>query len=140
MKLLPSGPNDSRRQRAERLRRARTASLPLRRAFPDLEQLRLNLQFEDDSSTSPAAQFHVLHPPARAFFSFPCPYADCDGGFDLDASVKHAIAAGSSDAHGVLYCAGERPRKGLSKQPCLLKLNFHVDFSYGDEANGSAFQ
>ena len=92
----------------ERLRRDRAAALPLRTAFPAVQQLRLELKFEGTTANIPAAQSHVLHPPARAFFGFPCPYADCDGQFDLTDAVSAVLANRATEAEGVLKCSGQR--------------------------------
>ena len=77
---LSSSPEASRQERADRLRRERAAARALRVAYPALQQLRLELTFESTSANTPVPQSHILHPAARAFFEFPCPYADCDGG------------------------------------------------------------
>lgn len=111
-----------RQERTERLRRARAAAQALRAAFPALEQLRLDMQFEGTTGNIPTSQSHVLYPPARAFFTFPCPYADCDGEFDLTAAVDAALADPSHQVEGVLECRGERVGERASKQPCLLRL------------------
>jgi hypothetical protein len=120
-------------ERAERLRRDRAAALALRVAFPDVQQLRLELQFGGSGNNQPAAQSHVMHPPARAFFAFPCPYADCDGQFDLTGAVNAALADASHRAEGVLECSGARPRDHLSKQPCQLNLVYKIDALYQAE-------
>ena len=69
--------------RLEQLRRNWVAAPPLRVTYPAIQHLRLELKFEGTTTNIPAAQSHVLHPPARTFFEFPCPHADCDGQFDL---------------------------------------------------------
>src|SRR6185437_14292108 len=101
------------------------AALSLRASYPAVQQVRLELQFEGLSNV-PAAQSHVLHPPAQAFFDFPCPYADCDGHFDLTAAVNVALADPAHRAAGVLECPGLRPRDWASKQPCQLHLIYKV--------------
>jgi hypothetical protein len=130
MKLMPLSAAAARQERTDRLRRSRAASLALRSAFPEIQQLRLELQFEGASANSPASQSHVLHPPARAFFTFPCPFADCDGEFDLSGAVNAALLDRSDQAEGVLECSGVRICKHGEKQACLLRLVYSVTATY----------
>src|SRR5579862_8007944 len=98
----PFKPPVTRQVRADQLRRARAAARVMRTAFPEVEQLRIELSFEDQSSVSPTAQAHVLYPPAPAFFTYLCPYSDCDGQFELEDAVHKAIGARAHAAHGAL--------------------------------------
>ena len=127
---LSSNPEAPRQERAERLRRDRAAARALRVAFPALQQLRLELNFEGPASNVPTSQSHVLHPAARAFFVFPCPYADCDGGFDLTTPVKTALADASGKTRGVLECFGHRSLQYSSRGPCKLYLNYAISAMY----------
>jgi len=104
--------------------------LQLRAAFPAVEQLRLELNFEGATAIVPAAQSHVLHPPARAFFEFPCPYADCDGQFDLTSAVSAVLANEAVRAEGVIRCLGHRPDPHTSRAPCQLQLNYVLTATY----------
>lgn len=63
-----------------------------------------------------------------------CPYADCDGQFDLSGAVKSAIAAPKHQAVGVLECAGQRVRDHASRQPCQLRLLYTVTATYQTES------
>jgi hypothetical protein len=119
----------ARQERAERLRRDRAASQPLRVTFPAVQTVRLELQFSG-TSNPPASQAHVLHPPARSFFDFPCPYADCDGHFDLSNAVNGALSASARQVAGALSCTGLRARDHASKQPCELQLAYKIIATY----------
>ncbi len=130
MSLTPSS-EVARQQRKDRLRRDRAAALALRVAFPAIQHLRLELKFESSSAQAPPThQSHVLHPPAQAFFEFACPYADCDGHFDLTAAVKAALADPAHHATGFLECSGLRPWDCASKRPCQLQLIYKVTATY----------
>jgi len=124
----------ARQERMDRLRRDRAAALALRVAFPAVQHLRLELKFESTTSSTPTLQSHILHPPARAFFEFPCPYADCDGQFDLTSAVKAALADPAHQAAGVLECSGLRVRDYASKRPCQLHLLYTVTATYHGDA------
>ena len=126
MKLAMISRAAARHANEERLRRDRAAALALREVFPAVQQLRLELKFEGTTSSTPALQSHVLYPPARAFFEFRCPYADCDGQFDLTCGVNAALADPKHQAEGVLECCGLRASERGSKQPCQLRLLYTV--------------
>jgi hypothetical protein len=127
---LASTPKDLRLERVEKLRRERAASRALRVAFPAIQQLRLELTFESSASNTPGSQSHVLHPAARAFFVFPCPYADCDGGFDLTTQVNAALSNVSGQARGVVECSGQRLVQHNSRGPCKLHLTYAIAATY----------
>jgi hypothetical protein len=120
----------ARQERTDRLRRDRAAAVALRVAFPAVQHLRLELKFESSSAQAPTLQSHVLHPPAQAFFEFACPYADCDGHFDLTSAVDAALADPAHHAAGMLECSGLRPGDCASKQPCQLHLIYKVTATY----------
>lgn len=116
----------SRESRTDELRRARAAAQLLRIAFPQVEQLRIQLSFVDESSISPAPQVHTLYPPARAFFTYRCPHSDCDGEFELADIIRIAVSCGTHEAHGSLLCAGARPGEKSSKRVCELRLSYAI--------------
>ena len=114
----------TRQDRSSRLHRDREAAPKLRTMFPVVEQLHFELSFEGGGGATPVPQSHVLHPPARAYFSFPCPYADCDGRFELTAAVQAAVEDPLHRVEGVLECAGSRVSDFRSKPLCQLRLHF----------------
>jgi hypothetical protein len=116
----------TRQGRTDDLRRARAAAQALRTAFPQVEQLRIELSFADASSISPASQVHTLYPPARAFFTYPCPHSDCGGEFNLADVIGMALSAGTHETHGSLLCTGARPGEKGSKRACELRLFYAV--------------
>jgi hypothetical protein len=134
VRLARLSPAAARQERVDRMRRDRAAAQALRVVFPAIQQLRLELKFESSGSSTPAFQSHVLHPPARAFFEFPCPYADCDGQFDLSGAVTAALADPAHQAAGMLECAGVRAHDYTSKKPCLLHLLYTVTATYQRDA------
>ncbi len=129
---LPA-PRVPREQQREQMRRDRAAAQALRIAFPAVQQVRLELEFSGTGATVPASQLHVMHPPSRAFFEFQCPYADCDGRFNLANAVEAALASPKLRATGTLECTGLRARDHLSKQDCALQLRYTVRITYDRE-------
>lgn len=124
MKLAPTRGGASRQDRAPQPPRDQEAVPKLRTMFPTVEQLRFDLHFEGGGASTPVSQSRILHPPARAYFSFPCPYGDCDGWFDLTTVVHAAVGGPSHRIEGVLECAGLRSGEVASKSPCRLHLRF----------------
>jgi hypothetical protein len=124
MRFAPSAA--TRQERMDQLRRDRATASVLRAAFPAVQQLRIDLKFEGPGSSVPTPQSHLLYPPARAFFEYPCPYSDCDGQFDLAGAVKAALTHAAHRAEGVLACQGSRGHERTSRRPCLLQLVYEV--------------
>ncbi len=124
MRFAPQGV--TRQERMDQFRRDRAMAPVLRATFPTVEQLRIELKFEGPSSSAPTEQSHMLYPPARAFFEYPCPYWDCDGQFDLGDAVRAALADATHQAEGVLECQGSRIGDRGSRRPCLLRLFYEV--------------
>jgi hypothetical protein len=133
MKLALITPAAERQGRREQLRRNRARALALREVFPAVQQLRLELLFRGPGSTTPAMQSHTLHTAARAFFEFPCPYADCDGQFDLSPAVKGALADAAHRATGELECSGKRAVRIGASELCGLRLNYTVTATFQPE-------
>ena len=133
MKFAHASQAATRQGRADQLRRDRSSAQVLRAAFPAVYQLRIDLKFDGPFSNTPTSQSHLLYPPARAYFGYPCPYSVCDGHFDLGDAVKAALANKSNVSAGVLECHGSRARDHASKQPCLLQILYEVTATYHDE-------
>jgi len=120
----------SRVARRERMRRDRAAARVVCVAFPGVQELRLEFEFSGAGANVPAGQAHVLHPPARAFFEFQCPYGDCDGRFDLTDAVDAALSNPRHRTMGTLECTGLRARDYVSKQTCALHLRYTIHVMY----------
>lgn len=127
----PQSAEAARLRRREVWQRDRAQSETMRGAWPRVEQLRVELSFRDATTViAPSAQSHVLNPPSRAFFRFPCPYADCDGEYDLGAMVHSTLGAHRALAGSQLRCEGVRPRNRLSGDRCGLELEFRLLAQY----------
>jgi hypothetical protein len=132
VRLAAPTPNSeaARRQRHERLRRDRAAAEAISSVYPKIETLGLALHFEGTDSRVPADQVHEMHPPARAFFEFPCPYADCDGEYNLTEAVRTALATSRKSSTGVLECSGARVKDHTGRQQCKLHLHYTITPHY----------
>ncbi len=130
MRLASRGPDFARQERADRLRRERAAAQPLRVTFPKVQLLRLELSFEG-TANPPTFQAHEMHPAARAYFEFPCPFANCSGQFDLNVAVNEAMAHPEHQAHGSLACRGSRAGANATAEPCQLHLSYRITATCG---------
>ena len=117
----------------ERLMNERTRSAPLREVFPNVDQLRIELVFNDASAFIPSPQLHTLYPAASAFFRFACPCADCDGDFDLTDAVASLLLESSAgrrridaSSTGRMDCQGVRLRDMAGQKVCPMQLSFRL--------------
>jgi hypothetical protein len=123
--LATLGPEKARNLQREKQRRNRLAAKELRVQFPQFATVRVDLVFNDDVSQPPAPQSIVLHPPARAYFVYPCPYSSCSGELDLAANVDDIAEQGKARAAGHTRCNGERHGR-LGKAPCDLHIEYSI--------------
>ncbi|HEU4591576.1 MAG TPA: hypothetical protein VFS13_11770 [Steroidobacteraceae bacterium] len=125
MKQTSLSPEAARNLLREKQRRNRLAAKELRVQYPQFATIRVDLVFDDEFSQPPAPQSIVLHPPARAYFVYPCPYAGCTGELDLAANVDHIAEQGKARAAGHARCNGQRPgRQG--KVACDLHIKYSI--------------
>ena len=125
MKRPSNSPEAARNLRIEKQRRSRLAAKELRVQYPQFATIRVDLVFDDEASQPPAPQSIVLHPPARAYFVYPCPYAGCTGELDLAANVDHIAEQGKARAAGHTKCNGERHGRH-GKGPCDLNIKYSI--------------
>jgi hypothetical protein len=123
-------PEWARLARKEQWRQDRAAARTMRQAFPELAQMRVDLTFVEAVPRVPAAQSHVMHPPARAFFQFPCPYASCEGRFDLTSAANLIFSSAATRKTGSLECSGLRPKGAALKQPCGVQARYTIVAEY----------
>jgi hypothetical protein len=116
-----------RAQMRERQRRNRASMPALRQRYPQLGSLRLEFEFSDGGRFTPTPQVTVMHPPAIAYFCFPCPFSDCDGEFDLAAPIGVMLRDGQAHCEGQVRCQGHRSLDGKSGMPCVLMLEYSIE-------------
>jgi hypothetical protein len=126
MKFTTVGSEGARNLLREKQRRGRLAAKELRVQFPQFPTLRLSFAFSDASAQPPAAHSIVLHPPARAYFVYPCPYSDCTGEIDLADAVAHVAEHGHSHTTGHTRCTGTRVRGRAGKTACDLGIEYSI--------------
>jgi hypothetical protein len=83
----------------------------LRQLYPQIAELRVDIEFEDGSSWAPSAQSFSYFPAARGFFRYSCPCHACSGEFDLTAAVAKLVGGGSRSLRIDIPCEGRRARE-----------------------------
>ena len=120
---------NSRTQLRERQRRDRAIAQVMRNLYPQFASLKLEFGFSepDPDASAPAPHLLVMHPPSQAYFVFPCPYADCDGEFDLTSAVAELARSRGAHSHGKLKSGGQRVRDKNGRTPCQLTLEYNIE-------------
>jgi hypothetical protein len=126
VKFVGARAGDGRGQMRERQRRDRAATQSLRVRYPQFHSVRLDFDFSDDGKFTPAPQVTVLHPPATAYFIFPCPYPDCDGEFNLAPVIDEMANGASTHGEGQMRCSGHRTGANETRLSCGLTLEYRV--------------
>ena len=119
---------NTRNQLRERQRRDRATAELLRVRYPQFASLKLLFEFHESNPdlAAPAAHLLQMHPPSHTYFLFPCPYADCDGEFDLTSAVANLARARKGHCDGHQVCGGQRVRDKNGRAPCQLALQYTI--------------
>lgn len=126
MKLTSTKAANGRGLTRERQRRDRASTPTMRARYPGLAWLRIEFEFKDQGPFTPVPQATVLHPPASAYFVFPCPYQNCDGEFDLTAAVTALSQDEDSRRAGQTRCTGHRTGEA-GRSACHLTLEYQLE-------------
>lgn len=86
----------------------------------------MEFDFRDPGPFAPVPQATVLHPPASAYFVFPCPYQDCDGEFDLAPAVLDLARGEGAHRDGEMKCTGQRSGEA-GRSACQLTLEYSLE-------------
>jgi hypothetical protein len=103
----------------------------LRTCFPDVEELRIELEFDHESELGPSAQVYVLYPSARLVLRYACPFPGCSGSFDLENPVTELLKRSAVSFATDARCSGVRPRRGDAKLVCAGHMSARVTARYG---------
>jgi hypothetical protein len=127
MKFAVASSANARGQMRERQRRDRAATATMKARYPQFGSLRLVFDFSGAGPFTPAPQVNVMHPPAKAYFVFPCPHADCDGEFDLTSPIDSLARDGAALGNGHLGCPGHRSVDRKGRAACGLSLDYKIE-------------
>ena len=95
----------------ERLRQDFVRAAPLRELYPQLAEVRVEIEFRDGASPAHSAQAFSYFPAARGFFRYACPCYSCSGEFDISGHVAElagASARASRTRNVNITCSGLR--------------------------------
>ena len=107
-----------------------TPAPQLRTSFPNVRELRIELQFAQEWQWAPSTQVHVLHPPARLALRYGCPFPGCTGQFDLEEPITRLLKDSTQSLSADMRCTGARPRKGGTSTNCSAHMTLRVTASY----------
>ena len=102
----------------------------LRVSYPHVADLRIELDFVPEFGWYPSTQVHILHPPARAAFRYPCPFAGCTGYFELGELVTRLLEQKAAKTAGELSCTGTRPRDRSTGNLCGVTMTYRLKATY----------
>ena len=120
------------RQKSRRLD-ARSRAETLKKRFPQLSRLKIDMSFEDyeEEKDSPSPKQEEYGPDSKAFFELKCPYTECiDGGFKLSAAVSEMVTKNETEASGTIVCHGWQDRERFRQYQCQLKMNYKITATY----------
>ncbi len=134
MRVAARKPSLGAKTKHELLLYERMRSPTVHQLFPEVDQLRIELDFSEPHgrASPPSPQLHTLYGAASAFFRFRCPCADCDGDFDLTDSVTALIRSRTDSKRTVLRtgqygCQGVQFRSHPTLEAsCPMQLKFRL--------------
>lgn len=113
----------------EKLRQDFTRAATLRQVHPGLAEVRIELEFHDDTSPPPSPQAFSYFPAARGFFRFACPCHSCSGEFDLSSHVAELAGSGERTRlvrKVTLECTGQRPLELRVREACPVRASIRI--------------
>lgn len=116
---------DSKRLQKQELNR----TAPLRDLFPQLSELRVELEFEDGTPRPPSLQTYSYFPAARTQFRYPCPCRGCNGEFGLHDYIAEVATDGApqtSSRHVTVVCPGQRLQSSQERTPCPIRVSINI--------------
>jgi hypothetical protein len=113
----------------ERLLQDFARSALLRQVYPQLAEVRVELEFRDGTAPSPSPQSFSYFPAARGFFRYACPCHSCSGEFDLTTFVAEAAANDATTPRTRrvdVSCTGQRARDLKERFACPIGARIRV--------------
>ena len=113
----------------ERLLQEFARAATLRQVYPQLAEVRVELEFKDGDSPSPSPQSFSYFPAARGFFRYACPRHSCSGEFDLSTFVAEVAANDASTPRTRrldVACTGQRVHELNERLACPIGARIRV--------------
>jgi hypothetical protein len=106
-----------------------THAAPLREIYPQLANVRVEIEFDDGTPRRPSAQAFSYFPAARGFFRYPCPCHTCSGEFDLSGHVAELAGdpGRQQRSRNVQFsCSGRREQEAETDSNCPILAQVRV--------------
>jgi hypothetical protein len=106
-----------------------TRAALLREVYPQIAQVRVDLEFHDAVSPAPSSQSFSYYPGARGFFRYACPCHSCSGEFDLSVYVDELVrrSGGAQRSRSVdVACQGRRIVESATREACAISVQVRV--------------
>jgi hypothetical protein len=116
---------DSRKLQKQELDRA----TPLRELYPQLSELRVELDFDDGTALPPSLQSYSYFGGARTLFRYACPCKGCDGELGLHDYIAEVATAGAWRAEHkqvTVTCPGQRMHASHERTPCPIRISISI--------------
>ncbi len=112
------------------MRKGAPATPAVRTVFPDVEELRVELEFQSERGWNPSNQVRILRPAAQAAFRFPCAFAGCTGWVELSEPIRRLVERRNDLVAASLGCAGVRPCDRATGKACDAQIRYVIKASY----------
>jgi|SwirhisoilCB3_FD_contig_31_7613648_length_578_multi_2_in_0_out_0_1 hypothetical protein len=112
------------------MRKGAPAIPAVRTVFPDVEELRVELEFQSERGWNPSNQVRILRPAAQASFRYPCAFAGCTGWVELSEPIRHLVERRKDRVAASLGCAGVRPCDRATGKACDAQIRYVIKASY----------
>src|SRR5690348_3026024 len=120
----------SKQSAARPMRTTAPAPPAVRSVFPDVEELRVELEFLSERGWNPSSQVRILRPAAQASFRYPCAFAGCSGSFELSEPIRQLVERRKNLLVASLGCAGVRPSDRATGKTCDAQVRYVIKASY----------
>ncbi len=123
---------DSFKRQHEMWRQAYAHSLNLGVLYPHVEEVLVDLTFEDPNKLGTySARRYSFYPSAKAFFGIPCPRTLClEGGFRLEDVVTRLLKSRRKRLSGKIECTGHLEPIDSQPVPCGLHMAYEIEVRY----------
>lgn len=113
----------------ERMKIEFTRAAPLREIYPQLANVRVEIEFDDGTPRKPSPQAFSYFPGARGFFRYACPCHTCSGEFDLSEHVAELVAGPGRTQRSSnvrIICPGQRTLEAGAESNCPILAEVRV--------------
>ena len=108
----------------------KNAALILEQEFPRVAEVTIRVERIGSQGLHSPVEQYVFRPRAKAHFRVECLSGCRNGGFELNAEVRHLISSGKPKAPVRVHCCGSSPKAGGGWARCPSALQGRVTVVY----------